>query len=158
MPLVVQGYGEVVAALVPVLNGLPPCVIAIDGRDGVGKTTLGRHLAWHFNISLIETDLFLNRHKGWLDYREEEIARLIRARIDRSRPVVVDGVCLLALLRRLGVAPDFTVYVRAKQEEADDRADVFEFASYERDFTPRAKADLVVTLDHKEWLRGLQSR
>lgn len=155
MPLVLPGYDGVVSALVPVLNGLPPSVVAIDGRDGVGKTTLGRYLAWHFNISLIETDLFLNRHQGRLDYRDDEIARLIRARLDLSRPVVVDGVCLLRLLQRLRVAPDFTVYVRSKQEEADDRTLAFDFASYERDFTPRAKADLVVALDHEDWLKGL---
>ncbi|HLS55397.1 MAG TPA: hypothetical protein VK052_04945 [Zeimonas sp.] len=152
MPLVLPGYDEVVSALVPVLDGLPPRVVGIDGRDGVGKTTLGRYLAWHFNISLIETDLFLNRHQGRLDYRDDEIARLIRARLDLSRPVVVDGVCLLKLLGRLEIEPAFTVYVCARHEEDDDRTLAFDFPSYKRDFTPRAKADLVVTLDHEDWL------
>jgi len=152
MPLVLAGYDEVVSVLTPVLDGLPPRVVGIDGRDGVGKTTLGRYLAWHFNITLIETDLFLKRHRGRLEYRDDEIARLIRARLEATRPVVVEGVCLLQLLGRLGVAPDFTVYVRAKQEEDDGRTLAFDLPSYERDFIPDGKANLVVTLDHEDWL------
>jgi hypothetical protein len=34
-------------------------LIAIDGVDGSGKTTLGRYLSWQIGASLIETDLFL---------------------------------------------------------------------------------------------------
>jgi hypothetical protein len=48
-------YAPVVDALAPVLHNLPPRIIAIDGRPGCGKTTLGRFLAWWFNVSLMVT-------------------------------------------------------------------------------------------------------
>jgi deoxyadenosine/deoxycytidine kinase len=41
-------YADIVRRLTPVLAGLPPKLIAIDGPMSSGKTTLGRHLAWHF--------------------------------------------------------------------------------------------------------------
>jgi tRNA A37 threonylcarbamoyladenosine biosynthesis protein TsaE len=49
-------YADIVRRLKPVLAGLPPKLIAIDGPMGSGKTTLGRHLAWRFNVTLIEAD------------------------------------------------------------------------------------------------------
>jgi len=57
-------YKVVMTALMPILYDLPGKLIAIDGRLGVGKTTLGRYLAWRFNISLVETDLFLIPNQG----------------------------------------------------------------------------------------------
>ena len=57
-------YSDVIRALTPVLHDLPGRLIAIDGRSGVGKTTLGRYLAWRFNISLVESDLFLIPNRG----------------------------------------------------------------------------------------------
>ena len=59
MATVLPAYLKIVEALTPIMQGLPGMIVTIDGRDGVGKTTLGRYLAWHFNVTLIETDLFL---------------------------------------------------------------------------------------------------
>jgi cytidylate kinase len=55
-----------VEALTPIMRGLPGVIVTIDGRDGVGKTTLGRYLAWYFNVTLIETDLFLIHAEDYL--------------------------------------------------------------------------------------------
>jgi MoxR-like ATPase len=52
-------YECAASALAPILDDLPGKVVAIDGYPGVGKSSLGRFLAWRFNISLIETDFFL---------------------------------------------------------------------------------------------------
>jgi uridine kinase len=149
MARVLPGYSQVVEALTPVLDDLPGRVVAIDGRDGVGKTTLGRHLAWHFNVSLVETDLFLVRGQGRLVYRDEEIARVVRARLDKPRPVIVEGVSVLRLLQRLKVAPDFVVYVRDPSSGGGERLDP-ELAEYEKTFAPASKANLVVDLDHED--------
>src|SRR4051812_8493386 len=70
-------YKDVIAALTPVLNDLPGKLIAIDGRSGVGKTTLGRYLAWQFNISLVESDLFLIPNQGKLVYLNEVLSHVI---------------------------------------------------------------------------------
>jgi hypothetical protein len=59
-----ESYRLAVTALAPVLDGLPAVVIAIDSLPGAGKTTLGRYLAWTFNVSLIETDTFMRPSVG----------------------------------------------------------------------------------------------
>lgn len=64
MPIYADEYIEVIYRLKPILDGLPGKIIAIDGTPGAGKTTLGRFLAWYFNISLIESDLFRSRSEG----------------------------------------------------------------------------------------------
>jgi tRNA A37 threonylcarbamoyladenosine biosynthesis protein TsaE len=51
-------YADIVRRLTPALAGLPPKLIAIDGPMSSGKTTLGRHLAWRFKVTLVEADLF----------------------------------------------------------------------------------------------------
>ena len=63
------------------LFNLPKKVIAIDGLDGAGKTTLGRFLACRYNISLIETDLFIKSKDENLAYDEENISRIIHKRL-----------------------------------------------------------------------------
>jgi len=147
MPRVLPGYEAAVSALTPVLHDLPGRVVAIEGRDGVGKTTLGRYLAWHFNVSLIETDLFLVRNQGRLVYRDVEISQLIDARLKKPRPVIIEGVAILKLLQRLKVTPDFLIYVRNPFESGSQGLSA-ELSDYERTFTPEAKANVVVTLDH----------
>lgn len=110
MPINSPAFDLLTEALVEPLDGLPPRVIAITGSYAAGKTTLGRYLAWYFNISLIETDLFLVSGPP-LKYRNEEIERIISLRLTLSRPVIVDGAAVLSLLSELGRTPDFIIKV-----------------------------------------------
>ena len=57
-------YVDAVSALKPVLANFQANIIAIGGHPSSGKTSLGRYLAWQFNVSLIETDLFLDDGEG----------------------------------------------------------------------------------------------
>ncbi|MFZ6845624.1 hypothetical protein [Undibacterium sp. RuTC16W] len=90
-------FDLVTAALTQPLYGLPLRVIAINGSYAAGKTTLARYLAWYFNISLIETDLFFESGLP-LKYRNEEIERIIFFRLSLPRPVIVEGIAVLELL------------------------------------------------------------
>jgi len=141
-------YAPVVAALAPVLHNLPPKLIAIDGRPCSGKTTLGRFLAWWFNVSLIETDLFLFEGEGRYRYRTEDVARIIGARLRKDRPVIIEGVTVLRQLASMNLAADFLIYVdnasapTLRQEYQD------QFKGYETEFNPRQRADFTLALDH----------
>ena len=92
MPTVLPGYLKVVEALTPIMQGLPGVIITIDGRDGVGKTTMGRYLSWHFNVTLIETDLYLIPAQDYLIHLDDQINRIIERRITTPLPVIAEGV------------------------------------------------------------------
>ncbi len=137
-------YANVVAALTPVLADFPAKIIAIGGHPSSGKTSLGRYLAWQFNVSLIETDLFLDHGRGKLVYRSNEIARVIGKRLKKPAPVIVEGVVVLRLLGALGRPADFTIYVLNENAPEPSLAD--EIAAYESEHMPLQRADLVLDL------------
>src|SRR5688500_11872965 len=143
---VLPQYDLAMDALRPVLRNLPGKIVGIDGRAGVGKTTLGRYLAWRFNVSLVETDLFMIKGQGQVLYRQEEGQHVIASRIDGDdmdtrRPVIVDGIALRRLLGRLGRKPDFVIYV-THRDPPESTLLKEDLASYEADFSPEGRADL----------------
>jgi hypothetical protein len=146
MPICPPEYEQVVEALTPVLNNLPGKVVGIDGRDGAGKTTLGRFLAWYFNVSLIETDLFLFDGEGF-SYRLEEINRIVGVRLSKPRPVIVEGIQLLSLLSQLGRSADFLIYVK-NQEFSGSEALSHDLRAYENSHKPETAANLVLEFAH----------
>lgn len=88
-------------------------MIAIDGWHGVGKTTLANRVSSILGIRCVHLDDFLLSHRGgfleFLDY--DRLAYALQ-----QRPVLVEGVCMLAVLRRLGQAPGVLVYVKGGEE------------------------------------------
>ena len=147
MPSVLPSYAQVVAALTPVMRGSRGAIVTIDGRDGVGKTTLGRYLAWHFNVTLIETDLFLIPAQDYIIYLYDQINRIIERRISSSVPVVVEGVLMLELMKRMNRVPDFSIYL-TKPRQSRNRVVRRLLSAYEAGFSPSAKADLVLKVEH----------
>ena len=146
MPLSSYAYNGATAALQPVLKDFGPVLVAIDGRLGSGKTTLGRYLAWHFNITLIETDLFLKVGKGFL-YRQGELQRVVAGRIGRGKPVLVEGAAMGWLLPKLGYEFDFSLYVHNTGPASRDNAHEH-IESYESACQPLQRANFVVELSH----------
>ncbi|TQE99600.1 MAG: hypothetical protein FKY71_07735 [Spiribacter salinus] len=146
MPDILPAYRVVLDELRPVLHDLPGKLIGIDGRNGVGKTTLGRFLAWQSNISLIETDLFLHRHTGRLEYRVDEIGHLIQARLEKPRPVIVDGITLFSILGQMNQTADFVIYCRSTNDSEGNYLEPI-LENYEAQYAPIRNANLVVDLD-----------
>ncbi|MFH7041742.1 hypothetical protein ABT392_05420 [Paucibacter sp. JuS9] len=101
-------FDLVAESLKPVLRGLPGVLVAIDGRDGAGKTTLGRFLAWYFNVALVETDLFLRDG----EYQIEAIRSIVDGRLAIPRPVLVEGIALRELLHRIGRDAAYSIHIR----------------------------------------------
>ena len=147
VPSVLPAYLKVVQALAPTMRRRAGVIVTIDGRDGVGKTTLGRYLAWHFNVTLIETDLFLIPAQDFLIHLDDQINRIIERRIATHLPVIIEGVSMLQLMKRINRVPDFSIYVtdpqRARGRLMDRR-----LSDYEAQFAPSARANLVVEVEH----------
>lgn len=140
------GFNEVAKALTDVLYDLPGKLIAIDGYPGVGKTTLGRFLAWRFNVSLVETDLFIIERQGRLLHRNDEISRLISHRLAIPRPVIVDGCAILRLLSQLQRVPDFLIYVTAQDAPSISGSFLADLESYDLKYAPRTRANMIIEL------------
>jgi uridine kinase len=148
MPSVLPAYSIVVRALTPIMRGRRGVIVTIDGRDGVGKTTLGRYLAWQFNVTLIETDLFLIPAEDYLIHLDDQINRIIERRVTTLLPVLVEGIAMLQLMKRISRVPDFSIYVTHPQQTrgvAMERR----LAEYEAAFAPAKKASLVVEIGHR---------
>lgn len=143
---VLPEYDEAVAALAPVLHGRPPVIVAIDGRDGVGKTTLGRYLAWHFNCTLLETDSFPPFGRG-VHLHKPCIAAAIRSRVELGRPILIEGISILRVLSSIAMKPNFLLYVR-NETWTGSEALRESHLQYEKEFQPESKADRVITLNH----------
>lgn len=107
-------YAVVLSALAPILDGQPPKIISNDGRANVGKTTLGRFLAWRFNTTLVETDLYLLPKPGRLVYQIATIKDIIQRFVgggDGGKPVIVEGIVALRIIREAGFTSDFNIRV-----------------------------------------------
>lgn len=146
MPIRPLVFDEVASLLAPLLYGLPGRLVAIDGRMGAGKTTLGRFLAWYFNVTLVETDPFL-LGDGTLSRHLDEIGRIVGFRLDGRypRPVLVEGVGVLDLLEQLRRTADAHIYVENTSNPVSPSDAVL---AYERRTAPIQRADFVVRVAH----------
>src|SRR5213083_298247 len=142
---ILPSYLQVVDALTPIMRERPGVIVTIDGRDGVGKTTLGRYLAWHFNVTLIETDLFLIPAQDYLIHLDDQINRIIERRITSRRPVIVEGISILQLMKRISRVSDFSIYVTNPQHSSSKTLER-RLSAYEASFAPTATASIVVEI------------
>ena len=121
---------------------LPNGVFAIDGYHGVGKTTLARELAPLLGMSPIHLDDFLVPGQGGFVacLRDAELSRVLR-----QSPVVVEGVCMLAVMERLGIAPLAHIYVHGREPGTRSPRGMGSLAAeviaYHREYRPAEVAD-----------------
>lgn len=147
MPIRSAAFDAVAEQLAPLLENLPRRLVAIDGRMGAGKSTLGRFLSWYFNVTLVETDPFLlgdgtfTRHTG-------EINRIVSYRLDRRcpGPLLIEGVGMRQLLLELERSADVHVYVENTTNLYQVSSVVLE---YEKKFRPKENAHFCVEVNHE---------
>jgi pantothenate kinase-related protein Tda10 len=96
-----------------------PLLIAIDGPDGVGKSSLASWLAWQLEMPSLHLDVYLVRDSKPQRWRTDDLERAIRSRLDLGRPVIIEGVLLLDVLEQIGRAPEFLVYVQREDENEE---------------------------------------
>ena len=129
-------------------------IVAIDGVDASGKSTLARYLAWKLRMPAIETDLFLNPNVTGLHYRLDDLKRLLHARLDRKRPLIVEGVRILRLLEQVGLRHDHLVYTEQVGHTGSHYLSG-PLSAYDEQFKPRSKANQIFTWHlHEEDGRG----
>jgi uridine kinase len=145
MPTVLPSYQPLVEALTPVMRGLPGVIVTIDGREGVGKTTLGRYLAWTFNVTLIETDLFLIPTRDYHLHLDDQINRIIERRVTTPLPVIAEGIAILQLMKRIHRTPDFSIYL-TRHGHASSKLLERRLSVYEAEFSPAANASIAVEI------------
>jgi uridine kinase len=145
MPTVLPSYQPLVEALTPVMRGLPGVIVTIDGREGVGKTTLGRYLAWTFNVTLIETDLFLIPTRDFHLHLDDQINRIIERRVTTPLPVIAEGIAILQLMKRIHRTPDFSIYL-TRRGHAGSKLLERRLSVYEAEFSPAANASIAVEI------------
>jgi hypothetical protein len=87
-----------------------PFLIAVDGADGIGKSSLASWLAWQLGMPAVQLDLYLTNQQPirWLTV---DLERVVARRIDRNRPLIIDGVLALDALDQIGRSADFVVCV-----------------------------------------------
>jgi hypothetical protein len=117
-------------------------LVAVDGVDAAGKSNFARYLGWQLGMPAIETDLFLDGNRGGLNYRRDQLNSVVQARLSRDRPVIVEGVRVLHLLQHLNLTHDYLVWVEQKGHDGSHSLSA-ELAAYEREFTPRSRADSI---------------
>ena len=87
IPRSVELLDRVQTALTP--NRLP-LLIAIDGMDAVGKSSLGSWLAWQLGMPAVHLDLFITSLYP-IQWLTADLKRVVDLRLDRGRPVIVEG-------------------------------------------------------------------
>lgn len=134
------------------------CLIGIDGFDGAGKSSFAAWLAWQLGTPCLFLDDFRVRRTPPLSWRLNDVERLLSARLDQGRPVVVESVFLLDALRQIGREPDLLIYVQNEARDADDVMDGL-VTYVGREGLP-ARADVVVRwsedgpIESRPWSSG----
>lgn len=96
-------------------------IIAIDGVDHAGKSSLARFLAWQCEMPAIETDFTLTKgiKSSWGScipapvHDTSLLKTLIEHRHKLNRPVLVEGVFVLQQLEAINFEPDLLIEIQA---------------------------------------------
>ena len=97
-------------------------IIGIDGFDGSGKTYLSREIGKKLNIPVLSLDGYLI--KGKESYVEHVKYKEISEFIEKNKnSFIVEGVCLLDVLKKLHLDLDCLIYIKLLDEDGVWRAE-----------------------------------
>ena len=121
-------------------------IIGVDGRDGEGKSTFARYRAWRLEMPCIDLDMFLNTGKGEYDLRFDDLSRAICTGLNLNRPVLVEGIFLLQMLRELNFPTEILVYAKKRPPNLTSTFEA-KLRDYRHPFKPEAVAQHVYVWD-----------
>ena len=87
-------------------------IVAVDGTDYSGKSTIARYLGWQLGMSVVETDLCNKPGVHPIETDPEIFDRLVQGRLKMNRPVIVEGITVMQSLSDIGLEPDFLLKMR----------------------------------------------
>ena len=94
-------------------------IAVINQKGGCGKTTMTDSLAPKLDAAVIHLDDFVekNEHGFYLDFIDcGKLAKELEAASSQDRCVIIEGVCVLRALQRIGVETDYHVYIKHIKE------------------------------------------
>jgi len=112
--LVYRNQSELQKAVAQKLSHVQFSLITIDGKDGSGKSRLASSLAKTLSGIHIEVDQYWNENEsGYIEHiRYGELVKdLENSRWDYPI-VIIEGICLLDIIARIGVKQYVSIYVK----------------------------------------------
>ena len=90
-------------------------MIGIDGKDGTGKSTLATALGKILGLPVINLDEYLLKdQRKYVDAIQYDRLRLT---LETLPGCIVEGVCLLAVLAKMKIAPHEHIYIKATRND-----------------------------------------
>lgn len=132
-------------------------IVAIDGMDGSGKTTLSKKFQRRLKCNRINLDNYLKKNSGnYVDFINYQ--RLQQKISDSSKLLLIEGTCCLAVLERIHVVHDLLIYVKSysdygrwrDEDECDVKGDIDEFVEQEKESLLRF-CDAEANIENKDF-------
>jgi hypothetical protein len=117
-----------------------PLLIAIDGADDSGKSSLASWLSWQLGMPAVQLDLYLSNTKP-IQWRTEDLERVVSQRLNNDRPVIIDGVLALDALDQIGRKIDFLIFVKGGYGESSLAPQIIAYQSRRK---PEALANFTI--------------
>jgi hypothetical protein len=108
-------------------------LVSVDGLPASGKSTFCAHIASSLSADHIPVDSFVDRGMG--EYvphlRPDDLRNRLRSAEEAGGIVLVDGICIEAVLQRIDIAPARRLYVM----QLDSRSDWIDGELFSSDLT-----------------------
>ena len=120
-------------------------MISIDGVNGSGKSYLSSFLSKKNGYSYIDIDGdYLIPNKGkYIDFiRYHELKAKITSLLTVNKIIVVDGICILKVLNRIGFNSDIKIYVKKLRLDLWRDGDLFDYHRNIADVLSEKRASL----------------
>jgi hypothetical protein len=126
------------------IRAMPRGLIGIDGYHGAGKSFLASSLSEALDVPCVHVDEFVD--PSWGRYVKSLQVHEFSTAL-QPRPIIVEGVCLLADLDLVGLKPDLLIYIEGDEPDpatARGRGALAdEVRQYHREWRPTDVADVL---------------